>query len=215
MDRASTPCPLHLSSSGTVNSVLLPPLLPKARCVLMLASFLLCGLDLGQLMLAADELTYLGSRHMSAPPRLQDCSTRGTKSIVQRGTLCRNQLTQSRRAEISPSSCETPLAIVAISSLSVGEDGPLGVAVALADGQEVTFDGNGAVENVVGSGGQPELQCVRWKWCVHLVLVVLEFKVDVCADVVQWGVGSEDTLARSTTFDSNACISSTSHPIRL
>ena len=135
-------------------------------------------------MLAADELTYLESRHMSAPPRLQDYSTRGTKSTAQRGTLCRNQLTQSRRAEISPSSCETPLAIVAISSLSVGEDGPLGVAVALADGQEVTFDGNGAVENVVGSGGQPELQRVRWKWCVRLELVMLEFKVDVCADVV-------------------------------
>jgi hypothetical protein len=73
---------------------------------------------------------------------------------------------------------------VAISPFSVGGDGPLDVAVALADGQEVTFDGNGAVENVVGSGGQPELQCVRWKWCVHLELVALEFEIDVCADVV-------------------------------
>jgi hypothetical protein len=32
---------------------------------------------------------------------------------------------------------------------------------------------------------------------------------------VQWGVGSEGTLARSTTFDLNTCISSTAHPIRL
>src|SRR5277367_1935557 len=118
---------------------------------------------------------------MSAPPRLQDCSTRGTKSTAHWGHYVGNQLTQSRRAEISPSSCETSLAIVAISSLSVGENGPLGVAVALADGQEVTFDGNGAVENVVGSGGQPELQRVRWKWCVHLELVALEFKVVLVA----------------------------------
>ena len=73
---------------------------------------------------------------------------------------------------------------MAISSLSVGEDGLLGVAAALADGQEVTFNGNGTVENVVGSGGQPELQRVRWKWCVQIELVALEFKVDVCANVV-------------------------------
>jgi hypothetical protein len=73
---------------------------------------------------------------------------------------------------------------LAISPLSVGEDRPLGVAVALADGQEVMFNGNGAVENVVGSAGQPELQRVGWKWCVRLELVALEFKGDVCADVV-------------------------------
>jgi hypothetical protein len=54
----------------------------------------------------------------------------------------------------------------------------------LADGQEVTFDGNGTVEKVVGSGDQSELQRVRWKWFVYLELVALEFKVDVCADVV-------------------------------
>ena len=95
---------------------------------------------------------------MSALPRLLN---KGHQVNRPTRTLCKDQLTQSRSAEISPSSFETSLAIVAISPLSVGEDRPLGVAVALVDGQEVTFDGNGAVENVVGSGGQPELQRVR------------------------------------------------------
>jgi hypothetical protein len=58
------------------------------------------------------------------------------------------------------------------------------VAVALVGGQEVTLDGNGAVENVVGSGGQPELQSVRQKWSVHLELVAVEVEVDVCANAV-------------------------------
>jgi hypothetical protein len=58
------------------------------------------------------------------------------------------------------------------------------VAVALVGGQEVTLDGNGAVENVVGSGGQPEPQRVRWKWSVHLELVAVEVKVGVCANAV-------------------------------
>lgn len=60
----------------------------------------------------------------------------------------------------------------------------LGVAVALVGGQEVTLDGNGAVKNVVGSGGQPELQSVRWKWSVHLELVAVEVEFDVCANAV-------------------------------
>jgi hypothetical protein len=97
---------------------------------------------------------------MSALPRLQDCSTRGNKSTFQQGALCRDQLTQSKSVEISPSRFETSLAIAAISPLSVSEDGLLGVAVALVGDQEVTLGGNGAVENVVGSGGQPELQRV-------------------------------------------------------
>jgi hypothetical protein len=46
------------------------------------------------------------------------------------------------------------------------------------------LDGNGAVENVVGSGGQPEPQRVRWKWSVHLELVAVEVKVGVCANAV-------------------------------
>jgi hypothetical protein len=121
---------------------------------------------------------------MSALLRLQDCSTRGTKSTFQREALCRDQLTQSKSVEISPSRFETSLAIAAISPLSVGEDGLLGVAVALVGGQEVTLDGNGAVKNVVGSGGQPELQSVRQKWSVHLELVAVEVEVDVCANAV-------------------------------
>jgi hypothetical protein len=32
---------------------------------------------------------------------------------------------------------------------------------------------------------------------------------------VQWGVESQGTLARNTTFDSNTYISSTTYPIRL
>lgn len=58
------------------------------------------------------------------------------------------------------------------------------MAVALVGGQEVTLDGNGAVENVVGSGGQPEPQRVRWKWSVHLELVAVEVQVGVCANAV-------------------------------
>ena len=95
---------------------------------------------------------------MSALPRLL---SKGHRVNCLTRTLCRDQLTQSRSAEISPSSFETSLARAAISSFSVGKDGPLGVAVALVDDQEVAFDGIRAVENVVGSGGQPELQRVR------------------------------------------------------
>src|SRR5436305_14251250 len=97
---------------------------------------------------------------MSALPKLQDRSTRALRQ-PSNGALRRNQLTQSRSVEISPSSFETSLAIAVISTLSVGEGGALDVAVALFGAQEVTFNGNGAVENVVGSGGQPELQRVR------------------------------------------------------
>src|SRR3954466_9565548 len=97
---------------------------------------------------------------MSALP---NCKTAQQGALRQQsnGTLRRNQLTQSRSVEISPSSFETSLAIAVISPLPVGEGGALDVAVVLFGGQEVTFNGNGAVENVVGSGGQPEFQRVR------------------------------------------------------
>jgi hypothetical protein len=118
---------------------------------------------------------------MSALPRLLK---QGYQVNRLTRALCGDQLTQSRSAEISPSSLETSLATAVISPLSVDEDGSFGVAVALVGGQEVTFDGSGTVENVVGSGGQPELQRVRWRWSVHLELTMIEVEIDCCANAL-------------------------------
>ena len=53
-------------------------------------------------------------------------------------------------------------------------EGPLGVAVALVVDHAVALVGKGTVENVVGKGGQPDLQPVGWRdWAVSSVQVQL------------------------------------------
>jgi hypothetical protein len=53
-------------------------------------------------------------------------------------------------------------------------------------------------------------------WPVGRVYGVWSGHAGCCACChVQWGVGSEGTLTKSTTFNLNTCISLTAHPIQL
>ena len=98
------------------------------------------------------------------------------------------RLTQFSSVETSPSRSSISPSSSAISSLSVGTEGPLGVAVALvlAIGQDVALAGNGTVEKVVGRS-QLKLLSVGWKmvdiWSVQVVQLVVLLELEIGAVV--------------------------------